>query len=41
VPSGTTSTVGHAELVRHDEVARQILEHRRSHGIDAMGVKNF
>ena len=32
---------GHAELVRHHEVARQILEHRRRQGIDPMIPEEF
>jgi len=30
---------GHAEVVRHHEIARQILEHRRAGGVDPMQVE--
>ncbi len=32
---------GHAELMRHHEVARQILEHRRRSGVDPMKPEEF
>ncbi len=32
---------GHAELVRHDEVAREVLEHRRFRGIDRVVPQKF